>query len=83
MSQPIVEKEAGPPKIPDDQSPDDGEKRKREYKDFGHDDAPKATSAYFSQPTFRLFLPLSGSYLRRPCRYVKGTAYPPPLSEIF
>ncbi|KAH9963486.1 plasma-membrane proton-e [Lactifluus volemus] len=45
MSQPIVEKEAGPPKIPDDQSPDDGEKRKREYKDFGHDDAPKATSA--------------------------------------
>jgi hypothetical protein len=42
MSQPIVEKAAGPPKISDD----DGEKRKREYKDFGHDDVPKATRVY-------------------------------------
>ncbi|KAH9960763.1 plasma-membrane proton-e [Lactifluus volemus] len=45
MSQPIVEKAAGPPKI-SDESPDDGEKRKREYKDFGHDDVPKATHAH-------------------------------------
>lgn len=45
MSQPIAEKEAGPPRTPDE-GPDDGEKKKREYKDFGHDEEPKATRAY-------------------------------------
>jgi len=46
MSQPIVEKEAGPPAQPETpvEEPPAKEKRVREYKDFGHDEV-KATHA--------------------------------------
>jgi hypothetical protein len=48
MSQPIVEKEAGPPAdsdTPIEEKPAN-EKRVREYKDFGHDEEVKAARTF-------------------------------------
>ena len=59
MSQPKVEKEAGPPvpeitpANPDTVSPTE-EKKKREYKDFGHDEE-KATRKLLSTCAFENF----------------------------
>lgn len=50
MSQPIVEKEAGPPvqsDTPIDEKPAN-EKKVREYKEFGHDDEVKAARVFIS-----------------------------------
>ncbi|THH06122.1 hypothetical protein EW145_g4304 [Phellinidium pouzarii] len=44
MSDPVAEKEAGPPASTPDQSTPEPEKRKREYKEFGHE-KEKATHA--------------------------------------
>jgi H+-transporting ATPase len=44
MSQPIVEKEAGPPI---EEAPA-SEKRVREYKDFGHDEEVKPARTFLS-----------------------------------
>ena len=49
MSQPNVEKEAGPPAQPEtpvEEAPQEKEKKVREYKDFGHDEV-KATRMFF------------------------------------
>jgi hypothetical protein len=52
MSQPIVEKEAGPPAQSETETPNDssqGEKKTHQYKDFGHDEAkPTRTSSHAS-----------------------------------
>jgi hypothetical protein len=50
MSQPIVEKEAGPPADSDTPSKEEpvNEKRVREYKDFGHEEEAKAARTFLS-----------------------------------
>ena len=55
MSQPIVEKEAGPPAQSDTPVGEVpvSEKRVREYKDFGHDEAAKPSRTFLS-PEFRV-----------------------------
>lgn len=75
MSQPIVEKEAGPPAQSDTpvETPDN-EKKVREYKDFGHDEA-KATRTLSYMTFFALFFGLDLHFHRCPCRHVEGTIY--------
>ena len=68
MSQPIVEKEAGPPVQPEtpDEAPE-GEKRVRNYKDFGHDEI-KATRMFSHSRILVSSLYLTRFiFSRRPC----------------
>lgn len=56
MSQPNVEKEAGPPANSDTpiEETSANEKKVREYKDFGHDEAAKPSRTFLS-PEFRVY----------------------------
>jgi hypothetical protein len=72
MSLPIVEKEAGPPA--QSETPVEApvnEKKVREYKDFGHDEA-KATRTLSYMTFSALFFGLDLHFHRCPCRHVKG-----------
>lgn len=68
---PSVEKEAGPPATTDTIEP---EKKKREYKDFGHDEEKPTRELYF--PIAYQWPPLIGLPHRRKGRYVSGVYFP-------
>lgn len=75
MSQPIVEKEAGPPAQPDTPVEEvTQEKKVREYKDFGHDEV-KATRTLLSRRFVHRLSDLTSDnfFSRCQCRHVKGT----------
>jgi hypothetical protein len=75
MSQPNVEKEAGPPAqadTPVEEAPVN-EKKVREYKDFGHEEAKPTRMSRSVVSSTRLFPGLTSAYSRCQCGYVKGT----------
>lgn len=59
MSEPIVEKEAGPPAAANNQggsgTPTE-EKKKREYKDFGHDEEKATRGSFIKYFLTRVYL---------------------------
>jgi len=75
MSQPNVEKEAGPPAqadTPVEEAPVN-EKKVREYKDFGHDEVKPTRTSRLVVSSTRLFPGLTSAHSRCQCGYVKGT----------